>query len=299
MRLRTCSLVGAGVIGLGVLFAPMAHAEPIGDQTAPKITAKSGTSLSSPNRSASFALSDNVTVDFVTVNGVKTDLNNNRWSDLNSLRPGLYGAKEGVNTVAVFDTSGNSSSVTVVLDTLGPRIEVKSGSIGVGSVFRSLSIKLTDDALVDSVMINGVVKDLSNNKWSDVNFIKPGVFGAVEGQNVFEAFDALGNKSSWSFVLDTTAPVPSQPTFAYDNSKGEDRTLVTVAFNEPTIVSTQGWYAADGGMTAKSYVYTRKVKELTINFTDVAGNPGTFTFTFKPASAPAPTPALSFGSSGF
>lgn len=245
MKNRTRTIVGAGAAVLCAALMPaLAHAEPSLDTVAPQIKVKVGTSLDTPNRSASFGLSDNVVIDYVTVNGVKKDLSNNKWSDLNGLRPGLYGAKEGVNTVAVFDTSGNSSSVTVVLDTLGPRIEVKSGSNGVGSVFRSLSIKLSDDALVDRVVINGVVKDLSNNKWSDVNFIKPGVFGAVEGQNVFEAFDALGNKSSWSFVLDTTAPVPSQPTFAYDNHKGQDRTLVTISFNEPTEVLTQGWHAA-------------------------------------------------------
>lgn len=51
-------------------------------------------------------------------------------------------------------------------------------------------------------------------------------------------------------------------------------------------------------MIAKSYVYTQKVKELTVSFKDVVGNPGTSTFAFKPALAPeAGAPALSFGSS--
>ena len=48
---------------------------------------------------------------------------------------------------------------------------------------------------------NGQVKDLSNNRWSDVNFIRPGGFGAVAGLNTLVVFDVAGNSETYTFTL--------------------------------------------------------------------------------------------------
>ena len=159
-------------------------------------------------RTVSYKLTDagEGQIDYVTINGVKKDLSNNKWSDVNGMVPGVFGAQEGNNTLVVFDTAGNSSSYTFVLDTKGPEVTVKPESVGANGVYSKVSYKLHDAGMVDKVTINGVVKDLSNNEWSDVNGIVPGVFGAKEGANVLVAHDALGNTTTITFKLDTVAP---------------------------------------------------------------------------------------------
>jgi len=48
-----------------------------------------------------------------------------------------------------------------------------AGNIAPTRTFDMVSCKLYDAGKLDKVTINGVVKDLTNNAWSDVNFIKP------------------------------------------------------------------------------------------------------------------------------
>ena len=94
--------------------------------------------------------------------------------------------------------------MTFVLDTTGPTVTDKGED---GAVAQSKSFKLFDAQKIDKVTINGVTKDLSTNNWSDVNDIKPGRFGAVEGSNTLIAYDVAGNASTpVTFVLDTTGP---------------------------------------------------------------------------------------------
>jgi hypothetical protein len=50
------------------------------------------------------------------------------------------------------------------------------------------------------------VKDLTDNTWSDLNFVKPGSFGAVAGDNTLVVFDVAGNATTVRFVLDSTGP---------------------------------------------------------------------------------------------
>ena len=159
-------------------------------------------------RTVSFKLTDPGAgqIDKVTINGVVKDLTNNKWSDVNNVTPGQFGAREGANTMVVHDTAGNTTTVVFELDTIGPDIAVKPESQGAGGAYRLVHFKLHDDALVDKVTINGAVKDLTNNAWSDVNDVKPGQFGAVEGVNTLVAYDALGNSTTTTFTLDTRAP---------------------------------------------------------------------------------------------
>ncbi|MBM6809464.1 hypothetical protein, partial [Faecalicoccus pleomorphus] len=52
-------------------------------------------------------------VDYVEVNGVKKDLIDNTWSDVN-FKDVQY--KEGKNVVEAFDITGNSSTFEFILD---------------------------------------------------------------------------------------------------------------------------------------------------------------------------------------
>ncbi len=116
------------------------------------------------------------------------------------------------------DKAGNISTTKTfdfTIDITNPSFYVKGSawgnsytpfSIGNGNMFKIVSFKLYDANKIDKVSINGVVKDLSNNPWSDLNNVKPGVFGAIEGTNTLVVFDVAGNTTQYEFVLDTTAP---------------------------------------------------------------------------------------------
>ncbi|WP_407319558.1 PDZ domain-containing protein [Isoptericola halotolerans] len=105
------------------------------------------------------------------------------------------------------DLAGNVSRtgrVEFTIDATAPRVTVKDGerfTVGGPDSFEKVSFKLFDAGLVDRVEVNGVVKDLSDNRWSDVNFLVPGTFGAVQGANVLEVFDVAGNSSTVEFTL--------------------------------------------------------------------------------------------------
>ncbi|MEQ6901788.1 hypothetical protein [Nocardioides sp. YIM 152588] len=171
------------------------------DGTAPTVTDK-GTE-GAVAQAKSFKLFDVNKVDKVVINGVTKDLTDNKWSDVNDIRPGVFGAVEGTNTMEVYDVAGNVTTVTFTLDNEGPTVTDKGTE---GAVAQAKSFKLFDANKVDKVVINGVTKDLTDNKWSDVNDIRPGVFGAVEGTNTMEVYDVAGNVTTVTFVLDTTGP---------------------------------------------------------------------------------------------
>lgn len=288
LRNSVRSLIATSLIaGSAFAFAGVAAAQPTGDTIAPSITLKSGSAVSNDYyKSVSYALADNVAVDFVKVNGVVKDLSNNRWSDLNGVKPGVFGAVEGLNTIVVVDTSGNETATTVKLDSRGPSVTVKPESLGGATAYRNLNLKLNDPAKVDRVVLNGVVKDLTDNVWSDLNGIKPGVFGAVEGSNSLVLFDVLGNSSTYNFTIDTTVPLVAERTQVYNPKQG-GRTDVTLVFTEPVTGLGQGWNAVGGSTTTFTKAFYTKVQTVTVSFVDVAaGNPGSYTFDYVPSSAP-------------
>ncbi len=69
-----------------------------------------------------------------------------------------------------------------------------------------MSFKLQDEGKIDRLTLNGVEKDLTDNVWSDLNHVKPGVFGAVAGANTLVVYDVAGNATTVTFTLDVTAP---------------------------------------------------------------------------------------------
>lgn len=178
------------------------------DTTAPQVTVKEGEQLTrgADGRYAkvSFKLHDEGKVDRLTLNGVEKDLTDDVWSDLNGVVPGVFGAVEGRNTLVVRDVAGNTTTVTFVLDTTGPQVTVKDGesfTVGADGTYSRVSYKLHDPAKVDRLTLNGVVKDLTDNTWSDLNHVVPGAFGAVEGENTLVVLDSLGNATTVVFTL--------------------------------------------------------------------------------------------------
>ncbi|WP_368498165.1 LamG-like jellyroll fold domain-containing protein [Herbiconiux sp. A18JL235] len=105
------------------------------------------------------------------------------------------------------DLAGNiapTGSFAVTVDATAPTVTVKtepSFTTGADGVFDQVSYKLHDAGQIDKLTVNGVVKELTNNAWSDVNFIKPGVFGAVKGANTLVVYDVAGNTTTVEFTL--------------------------------------------------------------------------------------------------
>lgn len=85
-----------------------------------------------------------------------------------------------------------------------PTVTVKEGAkftVATGGTYDMISFKLYDAGGIDKVVINGRTKDLVDNPWSDVNFIRPGRFGAVRGENEMVVHDVSGNTVLYTFVL--------------------------------------------------------------------------------------------------
>lgn len=124
--------------------------------------------------------------------------------DVSALGDGEYYIKTNARDAA--NQISNTVTWAFTIDTTAPSFEIKPESIGTPDIFSLVSFKLFDQYKIDKVTINGVVKDLTNNKWSDVNGVKPGVFGAVEGVNTLVIYDVAGNTTTYVFTLDTVAP---------------------------------------------------------------------------------------------
>ncbi|MGH8956632.1 MAG: GH116 family glycosyl-hydrolase [Microbacterium sp.] len=176
------------------------------DKTAPTITVKpESTGKDGVFSTVSLALADTGKVDKAVLNGVETDLTDDVYSDLNDVKPGSFGAKAGSNVLKVFDVAGNVASFRFELDATLPVIAVKDGKKEtVGSAdagYTLVSFKLSDNTKVDKVTLNGAVKDLTDNRWSDLNAVKSGVFGAKLGVNELTVFDIAGNATTVTFTL--------------------------------------------------------------------------------------------------
>ncbi|WP_162458380.1 family 43 glycosylhydrolase [Pseudactinotalea terrae] len=105
------------------------------------------------------------------------------------------------------DLAGNvsrTSTLAVVVDTTAPTVTVKDGpgfTIASGAAYEKVSYKLHDAGKIARAELNGHVVDLVDNAWSDLNFIRPGVFGAVQGENTLVVYDVAGNTQTITFTL--------------------------------------------------------------------------------------------------
>lgn len=116
---------------------------------------------------------------------------------------------EGDYTVKynALDGAGNVSQTKTfafTIDTTAPTATIKDGSsftVRNGTGYDLISFKLSDAGKVDKVTVNGKVKDLADNAWSDVNYLKPGTFGAIKGENTLVVSDVAGNTRTVTFSL--------------------------------------------------------------------------------------------------
>lgn len=175
------------------------------------------------------------------------------------------------------DTTGNVASTgnfPFEVDTTAPKCTVKPGStVGPNGAYTTVpSFKLEDAGVgqVDYVLVNGAKKDLSNNKWSDLNV---GGYKPAQGLNTVDVYDTAGNSSSCTFVLDTVAPTVTSEAQVWQTKDG-GRTSVTLTFSEPVSGLGQGW---NGSGAAWNKVYYN-TKSTTVTFVDAAGNTGSYTF---------------------
>ncbi|KZE88542.1 LamG-like jellyroll fold domain-containing protein [Microbacterium sp. TNHR37B] len=105
------------------------------------------------------------------------------------------------------DLAGNvasTGSFAFTIDATRPTVTVKQGdtfTAATGETYDKVSFKLYDAGKIDKVVLNGTVKDLTDNVWSDVNFVAPGVFGAVAGENTLVVHDVAGNTQTITFTL--------------------------------------------------------------------------------------------------
>ncbi|WP_216648725.1 hypothetical protein [Agromyces agglutinans] len=105
------------------------------------------------------------------------------------------------------DLAGNiakTGTFAFTIDATAPTVTVKSGAnetVGADGAYSLVSFKLHDAGKIDKLTLNGVVKDLVNNAWSDLNFVKPGSFGGVVGENTLVVSDVAGNATTLTFTL--------------------------------------------------------------------------------------------------
>ena len=170
------------------------------------------------------------------------DSNHKNFDTTNASNQALWdGLADGTHKfVAVFeDYAGNSttsSSNNFVIDRTAPTAYIKGNanaytpaSVGdhTAGIYKKISYKLFDSKKIDKVTINGVTKNLTDNNWSDVDNIVPGLYGAVEGSNTMVVYDVAGNTTTYIFILDTIVPEV-------------DLTAPTGVTNENT-VEVKGW----------------------------------------------------------
>ncbi len=90
-------------------------------------------------------------------------------------------------------------------DTTPPTVTIKSGAKytkgDAEDGYTRISFGLHDEGQIDRLYVNGVLKDLTDDRWSDLNFVKSGAFGAVKGENTLQVLDVAGNATEVSFVL--------------------------------------------------------------------------------------------------
>ena len=127
-----------------------------------------------------------------------------------------YGVYVAYNLTAT-DQSAYLSGITEALkgeateyraaprDTTPPTVTVKEGARftkgDAAAGYQRVSFTLYDEGKIDRLYVNGVEKDLTDNEWSDLNFVKSGAFGAVTGANTLQVVDVAGNTTEVSFIL--------------------------------------------------------------------------------------------------
>lgn len=195
-------------VALGQAAAPVDTQKPVATLAAPVPT------VPTPSLNLRIDASDNVGLKRIVANIYQNG------KLVKSTQTAVGGATSGSHTVAqtlpdgaysvkynAEDLAGNIAQtgvVAVTIDATAPTATIKQGAaftVGTGAGYDLVSFKLFDAGKVSTVTINGLVKDLADNTWSDVNAIKPGVFGAIRGENTLIVTDVAGNQKTVAFLL--------------------------------------------------------------------------------------------------
>ncbi|MBQ2938329.1 MAG: hypothetical protein IJE05_05600 [Clostridia bacterium] len=284
------------------------NVEEVGDTIAPTITVKSEAEGTIGNieraiyTKVSFKLHDDTAIDKVVINGVDKELSSAKWSDWNNVQVGKNGGIAGKNIIKVLDETGNESETyTFYLDNVAPTITVKDNTeteiFTIGNketnTYKMVSFKLYDQYLIDKIIINGTEKDLTDNKWSDHNFVSVGKNGGIQGENVITLVDIMGNESSYTFYLDSSAPVitvkdnTDTETFTVGNKETNTYTLVSFKLYDEYLVDKIIINGTEKDLTDNKWSDHNFVSigknggiegENTITLVDVVGNETTYTF---------------------
>ncbi len=232
------------------------------DKTGPEVTVKDS-SIGEKNHYGKLDLKlyDASGIDYVVINGEKRELTNNTWSDLNDDGANY---KEGENTVEVYDVCGNKTEYTFDYDKTGPEVTVKDSSKGSDGSYSKLDLKLYDASGIDYAVVNGEKRELTNSAWSDLN--DDGV-NYKEGENTVEVYDVCGNKTVYTFLYDTTAPIIN----------AEDKTITKGTDFEPmrgVSATDQGKDITEAIVVEKNEVNTNKTGTYEVSYSvqDKAGN---------------------------
>lgn len=112
----------------------------------------------------------------------------------------------GKYTVVITDKAGNQTKISFEvkgIDKVAPVITVKDDSVGKDGVYSKINLKLYDNVNLSKVIVNNK-EYLRAGTWNDLNF--QNVDNYVEGENTVVLEDKAGNQTTFTFVLDKTAP---------------------------------------------------------------------------------------------
>ncbi len=208
--------------------------------------------------------------------------------DTTTLPDGEYyirvAARDKAGNETPFSLTDTNVSRRIIVDNTAPTVSVKGKSntytpTSIGSfatdTYKNVSFKLFDNgSKIDKLTLNGVAKDLTNSNWSDLNNVAPGQFGAVEGQNTLVVYDVAGNSTTYTFTLDTTAPIG---TLSYSPSTLTNQNVtVTLDTNEPIDQSVLPGTWLKKSDTRYQKVYPVNTTQ-TVTLSDLVGNTSTVT----------------------
>lgn len=263
------------------------------DTTKPKATLKSssvGSVSQKILKEADFSLSDNYKVRAYIINGHRVLVSPNKFSDANDIKVGARHGVYGENTIEVEDMAGNVSDPFVfTLDNVEPTINVKDNFVGDedAKIFSNVSFSLYDLYKVNKYIINGHVSDFTDNKWSDANFQNIKAYLVQGGGNTLVLHDVAGNSKTFNFTYDSNAPTAVSITYSNNNGNAltNDDVVATLTIDE-AVRDITGWTRVSDTEFTKEFSSNGT---FSVDFMDLAGNPGTATGEVKRIDRNAPT----------
>ena len=208
------------------------------DLTAPKLTVKEESVGTDPSyREVSFKLSDNLAVDYFTVNGVKFERTNAKWSDANyqNIKSALV---EGANVIVLYDEAGNKTEKTFYMDWTAPTIELP-GTVGLNK--NEMHVESGTEVTLEDVL--ATVTDNIDETTKVVPYKADLLISSVASENVYnydfsngfntryigrynisyEVTDRAGNTSTATMLLVMTDTTPATITLPENGQAGRNQ----------------------------------------------------------------------------